>query len=120
MGSVMVKDGSGAFVLRALLCPKDFYGVSTPKKFGLKASPCLACPPNMVTPTTGATANLFRATSFMDGTTDTSTAAIPDGMAFYDMRACVATGGFGYDGGIAQKCAQGFWAAGGDIKACTK
>lgn len=118
MGTVMQRDASaGGMVLRALMCPKGFTGIATPKQYGIRASPCLACPPNMVTPASGDT---FRATSFLNGQNDTSTADTAPQTGFFDARACSTPGGFGYANGSIQQCAVGWWGGGGAATPCTK
>jgi hypothetical protein len=105
MGAVFERNQtSGATVLRAIVCPKDHYGVvgvavgADFKKYGRVATPCTQCPTNMITAGTE-TARKVPSINVVN-TVDrlllaTTSRPVADDEGYYTVDACFTKPGYG-------------------------
>ncbi|WIA29465.1 hypothetical protein OEZ86_011966 [Tetradesmus obliquus] len=129
MGAVFERNQTtSATVLRAIICPADHYGVvgvqgtdDIWKKYGRLATPCTQCPTNMIT--SGDSANLKVANiQVINPTNDQQTGdfVAESSEGYYTVDSCFTKPGYGYLQGASQKCADGYWSAGGTRLPCTQ
>jgi hypothetical protein len=106
MGAVFERNQTtGATVLRAMICPVDYYGVvgvvdtkevdSVAKKYGRVATPCTQCPTNMVTSGSDASMKVPKIKAIDPDNGAIIDLPIASNEGYYTVDSCVTKPGYG-------------------------